>query len=142
MKSKIYAFDSVLYPFPLLVTRDFDIDELRSEFYVALNQTDVAEATDEFNRTPCSTARTVTVVRKSNNKVYYMVMLFRPKQTSVGVMAHEATHVCTSLGYWLGFGELTPNNDEPQAYYVGWVTDCINSVLSHHPETMKGALLE
>lgn len=142
MKSEIFKFDPVIYPFPVLVTRNFDIDELRDEFYVAINQSEVAEASDEFNRTPCSTARTVNVVRKKDNKVFFMVMIFRPKAMTPGIMAHEAVHVCSSMGYWLGFGEPTPNNDEPHAYFTGWVTDCVDSVLRKHPERMTGVLLE
>ena len=38
----------------------------------------------------------------------------------------------------LGFTTPAAYNDEPYAYFVQWVTDCIYSVLMDEPEEMHG----
>lgn len=48
---------------------------------------------------------------------------------SVGDIAHESVHVATEL-----FSEIgaihTPDNQEPFAYLVGWIADCIHQVIT------------
>lgn len=140
MKSKIYEFDPVLYPFPIHVTKDFDKEELKS-IYKVLNSSDVEEPiTDEFDAPDTTTARFVTVVDEKSGSMCYLVLLFRPEVIGAGNAAHEAVHLANAYLQYLGFSSPAAYNDEPYAYFVQWVTNCIWSVLIDEPDKMKGVL--
>ena len=53
-----------------------------------------------------------------------------------------ADHIANAYLQDLGFAAPTPWNDEPHAYFVQWVTNCIWSVLVDKPEDMRGELLQ
>lgn len=140
MKSKIYEFDPVLYPFPIHVTKEFDVEELKS-IYKALNASDEeVPITDEFDVSETTVARVVNVVDAESGKMYYLVLLCRPNLIGAGNAAHEAVHLANAYLQYLGFGSPAAYNDEPYAYFVQWVTNCILSVLVDKTEDMKGVL--
>lgn len=140
MKSIIYKFDPVIYPFPLLVSKDFDIQELRDRFYYVLNKEDVKEITDELNANPTSVARTILLVEKNTGNVFICVFIYKPNKINVGFIAHEALHANTLNGFLLGITPPSIEDDEPQAYFVQWVANCIESVLKGRPEKNNGLL--
>ena len=137
MKSIIYEFDPVIYPFPLLVSKQFDIHELRDRFYVALNKEDVAPIEHELDKSPTRTAVTMLVVEKRTSKVFFLVLFYQLNRINVGIIAHEAFHVNTMNCDFLGIGPAVPNNDEPQAYFVQWAADCVNSVLKNRQDELN-----
>lgn len=96
MKTKIYEFDPVIYPFPIHVTKDFDKEELKS-IYKALDSEGKEEPiTDEFDAQETTTARVVTVVDAKSGKMYYIVLLNQPEVIGAGTAAHEAVHLANA----------------------------------------------
>lgn len=140
MKSKIYEFDPVIYPFPIHVTKDFDKEELKS-IYKALDSEE-KEVPIDLDVPSTTTARTIQVVDANNGNLFYLVCLFRPEEAGAGVSAHEADHIATAYLQDLGVQSPTPWNDEPHAYFVQWVTNCIWSVIIDETDKMKGKLYE
>lgn len=145
MKSKIYEFDPVIYPFPIHITKEWDEDEMKKK-YKALNASDEEVAfTDELSHTQDTTARVINVVDAESGKMYYLVVLFRPQDIGAGISAHEAVHLANAYLQYLGFSCPSAYNDEPYAYFVQWVTNCIYSVVSNVQDAidaMKGKLIE
>jgi len=140
MKSKIYEFDPVLYPFPIHVTKDFDKEELKSIYNGTNSEGD--EVPLDIDIPSTTTARTFQAVEKESGNHYYLVCLLKPEDIGAGIVAHEADHITNAYLQDLGFSLPTPWNDEPHAYFLQWVTDCIWSVLINEPEEMKGVLLD
>lgn len=142
MKSKIYEFDPMIYPFPIHITKDFDVEELKKK-YKAVNASDEeVTITDEFDHTSDTTARVINVADAESGKMYYLVVLFRPQDVGAGISAHEAVHIANAYLQYLGFSCPSAYNDEPYAYFVQWVTNCIWSVLVDEEDKMKGKLIE
>lgn len=143
MKSKIYEFDPVIYPFPIHITKEWDDDEMKKK-YSALNASDEEVAiTDELNNNDGrTTARVINVVEEESGKMYYLVLLFRPQDIDAGISAHEAVHLANAYLQFLGFSCPSAYNDEPYAYFVQWVTNCIYSVINDTQEVMRGKLIE
>lgn len=140
MKSKIYEFDPVLYPFPIHVTKEFDVEELK-RIYKTLNESDEeVPITDEFDASETTTARFIYVTGAESGNIYYLILLCRPNVIGAGNAAHEAVHLANAYLQYLGFGSPAAYNDEPYAYFVQWVTNCIWSVLVDKTEDMKGDL--
>lgn len=137
MKSKIYEFDPVIYPFPIHITKDFDIEELKENYKTH----DEKAITDEFDTDSYTTARVVAVTDAESGGLHYLVLLFRPDSIGAGNSAHEAVHLANAYLQYLGFSCPSAYNDEPYAYFVQWVTNCIWGVLIDEPEKMKGKLL-
>ena len=140
MKSKIYEFDPVIYPFPIHVTKDFDKEELKS-IYNALDSEE-KEVPIDLNVPNTTTARTIQVVNTDNGNLFYLVCLFHPEEAGAGVASHEADHIATAYLQDLGVPSPTPWNDEPHAYFVQWVTNGIWSVIIDETDKMKGKLYE
>lgn len=142
MKSKIYEFDPVIYPFPIHITKEWDEDELKKK-HRALNASDEEVAfTDELSHTQDTTASVINVVDAESGKMHYLVLLFRPQDIGAGISAHEAVHLANAYLQYLGFSCPSAYNDEPYAYFVQWVTNCIYSVITDSQATMKGNLLQ
>ena len=142
MKSVIYKFDPVIYPFPLLVSKDFVADELKDMFYILTSDTEAEEAGDSFDPTPTTAARTARVIDKQNMNVYFLVTLFTPNSVPVGIIAHEAFHTNSYNCDLLGIPGRSPDTDEPQAYFTQWVAECIHSVITGEQEKLNAKLFE
>ena len=141
MKTKFYEFDPVIYPFPLLVCKyvsGHTPDDIASTFNGVVDEHTVQAIDDGFRPNPTSIAKTACVVSKKSGEMYYLVILYRPRRCSFGVVTHESLHVMTMLFDWLGIKPPTLSEDEPHAYFSQWVANCIGSILEGHPEMMKG----
>ena len=135
-ESKIYRFDPVIYPYPLYVTMEYKVDEIESIYSHLLNQQDAKNL--ELNINSTNILKSVPVKDKMTGEVGYLVVICDPVRSTVGAMAHEALHVNTFNNALLGFEAPTYENDEQNAYYIQWVADCINSVISGFPEEEGG----
>lgn len=142
MKSEIYEFDPVIYPFKLLVSRVFDVEELGGMFYCVDDEENLRDAPGEFVPSRRTVARTIQCAPKDGSQTCYLVLLYRPKVIGVGTLSHESLHIANFVGEWLGFLPKKADEDEPQAYLVQWLSNCIESVLRGHPEKMKGVKVE
>jgi len=97
---------------------------------------------DELLATPTLTASTRCVMDKETCYMKYLVIIYKPKRVRWGIVAHESLHVLTLLNDWLGIEPPKADNDEPHAYFIGWLADCVGSLIDRRPERMKGKLLE
>lgn len=142
MKSVIYEFDPVIYPFKLLVSKNFDTEELGKMFYCVDDDENLIDSPEEFVPQRRTIARTIECAPKDGSETCYLVLLYHPKVIGLGTVAHESLHIANFVGEWLGFLPKKANEDEPQAYLVQWLSNCIDMVLKGHPEKMKGVKVE
>lgn len=140
MKSKIYEFNPVIYPFPIQVTKDFDLEELKGIYKALDSEEKEVPITNEFDATEATVARVVNVVDAKSGKMYYLVLCYRPDEIGAGCAAHESVHLANAYLQYLGFSCPSAYNDEPYAYFVQWVTNCIWSVLVDKTDEMNGVL--
>ena len=138
MKSVIYSFDPVIYPFKLLVTKEFDSKELSEMFYCVDENENLDDAPDEFVPNRRTIARTLEVADKENCQTYMLILLCKPKLIGQGTISHESYHVINIVAEWLGFLPKKSSEDEPMAYLIQWVSNCIEQTLKGHPERMEG----
>ena len=138
MKSVIYEFDPVIYPFKLLVSKDFDAKELGDMFYCVDDDENLIDSPGEFIPGRRTIARTIQCAPKDGSETCYMVLLYQPKFIGTGILAHESLHIANFVGEWLGFLPKKASEDEQQAYLVQWISNCIECVLKGRPEHMKG----
>lgn len=139
MKSVIYTFDPVIYPWPLLVTKKFDAQELDKLFYVYDRKYELFEPKDEFHLSDAVIARTVEVHSRETNQIGIIILLNKPKEIGNGVIAHEAYHAANMIAARLGFSpENITEDDEPCAYLLQWIANCVASVLEGKPKVMNG----
>ena len=142
MKSTIYEFDAVIYPFKLLVTKDFEPKELSDNFYVVNDHDELEDAPKEFVPSRRTIARTLQVADKKECHTSMLILLCHPKSIGKGTVSHESFHVVNIISEWLGFFPKSAMEDEPGAYLIQWVSNCIDSVLRNRPDGMKGVKLE
>ena len=142
MKSTIYEFDAVIYPFKLLVTKDFEPKELSDNFYVVNDRDELEDAPNEFVPSRRTIARTLQVADKKECHSSMLILLCHPKVIGQGTISHESFHVVNIVSEWLGFFPKNAMEDEPGAYLIQWVSNCIDSVLRNRPDGMKGVKLE
>lgn len=142
IRSKLYEFDPVIYPFKLLVSKDFEPKELGEMFYCIDDNENLIDSPEEFVPARRTIARTIQCAPKDGSKTCYLVLLCKPKLIEAGVISHESIHIANFVGEWLGFLPKKANEDEPQAYLVQWISNCIASVKQGHPEWMKGGYYE
>lgn len=142
MKSTIYEFDAVIYPFKLLVTKDFVPKELSDKFYVVNDNDELEDAPNEFVPSRRTIARTLQVADKKEFHTSMLILLCHPKVIGQGTISHESFHVVNIVSEWLGFFPKSAMEDEPGAYLIQWVSNCIDSVLRNRPDGMKGVKVE
>lgn len=142
MKSTIYEFDAVIYPFKLLVTKDFEPKELSDNFYVVNDHDELEDAPNEFVPSRRTIARTLQVADKKECHTSMLILLCHPKVIGQGTISHESFHVVNIVSEWLGFFPKNAMEDEPSAYLIQWVSNCIDSVLRNKPDGMKGVKVE
>ena len=142
MKSTIYEFDAVIYPFKLLVTKDFEPKELSDNFYVVNDRDELEDAPNEFVPSRRTIARTLQVADKKECHTSMLILLCHPKVIGQGTISHESFHVVNIVSEWLGFFPKNAMEDEPGAYLIQWVSNCIDSVLRNKPDGMKGVKVE
>lgn len=143
MKSKIYEFNPVIYPFPLLVTKKFDAKELKDRFYRLVNDYECTDCTENtFAPGKSVTARCLQLCEKETDQIYYMVLIAKPNIVRYGVVTHESIHIANIYLQFLGLSSAESWEDEAYAYFGQWVANCMWSVLNNDPELMNGKLFE
>ena len=140
MKSKIYEFDPVVYPWRILVTKNFDPEELDELFYVVNTNNELEEPGNNFHPAGNCIARTLFVVSKNKYLRYIICLLVRPKEIGTGTMAHEAYHAANMFAEQLGFLPDKFEYDEPEAYLIQWIANCIDSVMRNKANVLKGEI--
>lgn len=120
----IHEFDPLIYPRKIWILKGCNEKFIKENFTERLGEEIIFENRDG-NESACTVYPNVKL--KQNSKYGYLVYI--QSHLPVGSIAHEATHVATEL-----FNEIgaihTPDNQEPFAYLVGWITDCIYQVVT------------
>lgn len=137
--SKIKSFNPIIYPRILYVAKNLTVDEINKRF-VVFDGNGKESVADE--KSICeSKAVTFSVVDKRTNNFGVAVILYNNatignnnatkgyNNVTIGTLAHESVHaadiIFEQLGmYTQGFNE----GNEPYAYLVGWITDCLNKI--------------
>ena len=125
MRNKtIHEFHPSIYPRRIWVVKGSNEKFVKDNFTERLGEEIVFENKDG-NEPSCTVLPYVKL--RSNGKYGYLVYI--QSRLSVGDIAHESVHVATEL-----FSEIgaihTPDNQEPFAYLVGWIADCIHQVIT------------
>lgn len=128
--TKIYEFDPVIYPTRLYVAINPPFEKVDKMFYM-LDEDDkvVDEAKKEYNSHFSAIATTFIVANKKDNWKGCLVVIWRRKECGAGICAHEATHIYDWLDKEMGLDCQEWDNDEPKAYMVQWIANCIDKVL-------------
>lgn len=142
MKSKIYKFNPVIYPFPLLVTKDFDKEEIKARYNAMSSNGEEVDISESLEASEDTTARVVNIANKESGSMGYLVLLYRPNDTGAGILGHEALHIANAYLQYLGFSKANAYDDEPYAYFVQWLINCMWSVLIDEPDKMNGVLIQ
>lgn len=117
MTHKIHEFDPVIYPRRLWVAVGVPTAVLNDMFEDKLE--DLAES---------SNAEVINARRlKPDVKGGVLIRFKNKKEMTANVMAHEAVHAAIEIFDYTGCG-ISYNNQEPFAYLVGWIAQCIDDV--------------
>lgn len=129
---KIHEFNPTVYPFRLWVGVNVPSQEIKDKFWTwNIGDDTISDITDNNLSMNNVAATTYPVCCKEDNWIGAFVNISRKDKCSVGVMAHEASHVCDFLSDRLGLvGEIDKmfSHGEARAYFIEWVANCINQV--------------
>lgn len=121
-KCKVHEFHPQIYPRKLWVVKGGDVDSLKDMF----TQTDGKEL--DFKGSSQYLATTCNVMMKDESRLLGELIYFTSvKQMNAENISHEATHAALDIFSDLGC-EVHYDNQEPFAYLVGWIADCIEQV--------------
>lgn len=116
-KIKIHQFDSVIYPVKLWITITSNLLPIRERFVrYPSGKKFVITGTEGL------LAFTDLVASKETKEIGILITIKSRNNLSIGLIAHEATHVSDKL--WNHIGERNPGN-EANAYLVEWIANCI-----------------
>ena len=122
-KFEIRKFDPVIYPRKVWVAKGG-------------TKKNLADIFDDMERDPYmvsddvvdnSYAMTDDVVERSSGDYGVVVWLHKLNDITTGIIAHEADHAANQIFKAIG-AKVDVTNDEPHAYLVGFITDCIHKV--------------
>lgn len=120
---KIFEYDPMIYPRKIWVSIGASTEELNAELEGIEDMKDsaIAVTSHTFNK---------------NNKLGGVLIRFNKKSNiTAEVAAHEATHAALGIYEYVG-ADVDVENQEPFAYLVGFITDCI--WLSKNYKNKKG----
>lgn len=120
-KVKIHEFSPAIYPIKLWVVISNNGEGIFERFIDA-------ETKKEFSPSVIHDYEALTCyVQCKESPTYYGVLIITTskKYLTVNNMAHEAVHATKFI--WKHIGEIHPG-EEAEAYLVGWITGCINTV--------------
>jgi len=129
-KAKVYEFDPVIYPMRLWIAVKLPFEEAAEAFYGY--DTNYSTAVDlqekEYNSHWTAIATCTPVGHKENGWKGILCNIMRPKDFTVGVVAHESTHVCDFMCEQFGVGGYDFEKGEARAYFTQWVASCMDKV--------------
>ena len=117
---KIYQFDAVIYPIKLWVSITNDLTEITDKFLDL-------DTMGEFNyKTPTKVCAFMQMVLSKEDEFVGALCVFKNKKyCTTKMITHEATHAARRI--WEHLNE-DPTGEEADAYLVGWIAGCIESV--------------
>lgn len=118
---RVYGFDPQIYPRRIWVALGGDEGTLRASF----QQNDGKQL--EFADMDRFVANTTAVQQIDTGLLGELIWFPKKSDMRFDYIAHEATHAAMDI-----FGDIgivpDVNNQEPLAYLVGWISDCIDKV--------------
>lgn len=106
-----FEYDPIIYPRKLCVYIGKDLEQLLSAEFPSLA---LPEARYDA-------AAYLSSQRKSDHKYAILAIFPSKKSMTMGLMVHEASHVCDYIEKDLDI----PHGGEPSAYLLGWIGDCL-----------------
>ena len=130
MNKQIKEFSPTIYPVRVWVANNVPIKQVMDKFNV---RTSTGEATnfieEDFSKDNGVTASTYIVFDKKTKQGGTLVYIFAPKRAKVNIICHEAAHCADFICETFGITKGKYEDGEAYAYLIGWVAECIDSVL-------------
>ena len=111
-KQGYYEYDPVIYPRKLWVHIGKDLEELIDTEFDGCSPPEKEYGGVTYGE----------VVRKSDDRYGILVSFKKPKDMTMGVCVHEASHACDDIEEAIGM----EHGGESSAYLIGWIASCIN----------------
>lgn len=120
-KTIIHEFDPCIYPRLLWVVKGGTLEGIQ----------ETLEITRECEEDEKSGALTIPVRRKEDNRFGYCIWFSKSGDIRRGDwIAHESTHAALCIFEDIG-ARISYEDQEPFAYLVGWIFECIDKVRKH-----------
>lgn len=117
MSVKIHQFNPVIYPRKLWVVKGGNSDLIKRHFTDAYDsEIKIDEIGDGFDG--------MAMKVRSKAEGTYGSLVWIISNANIGIISHEASHAAMDILSDIGF-KLDDKNQEPLAYMIGWITDCI-----------------
>lgn len=121
IKTEIHEFDLYIYPRKIWVCIGGTIEGIKQHVRT-LERTEL-----DFSQVAPFDACTVACRSKASDKIGELIYFPDKRVMTFGIVAHEATHaaldVCADIDL-----RIDAANQEPFAYLVGYIADCIEKV--------------
>ena len=114
-------FDPIIYPYKIWVAITQDFNDVSSHFVSYKDRGDI-----KFSDTDKCHAMTMAVMHKEDYKYGAIILFKSKKEMNIGSITHEASHAAKLLFEHIG---ADPAEHEPFEYLVGWIAECIWTVL-------------
>ena len=130
MSKQIKEFNPTIYPIKVWVANNVPIKQVIAKFYVRTDNGEAADFLEEdFNKDNGVTASTFVVFDKKTKQGGTLVYIFAPKRAKVNIICHEAAHCADFICETFSINKGSYEDGEAYAYLIGWVAECIDSVL-------------
>lgn len=130
-KYQIHEFNPTIYPFRLWVGINLSLGDMQNKFYALTDKMERTDFTSEvLGNNTFTIATCYPVSDKKSGWIGIFCGIFRKDRLSVGVAAHEASHITDFISDSFELGGFNFNNGEARAYLVQWAADCIWQVKS------------
>ena len=130
-KHQIHEFSPTIYPFKLWVSVNPSFEDVKDKFWLLNNDNERIDfdAEKSWNSTT-TVASCYPVSDKESGWIGIFCRVFRKDRLSVGVAAHEASHITDFISDSFGLSGFNFDDGEARAYLVEWAANCIWNVKS------------
>ena len=130
-KHQIHEFSPTIFPFRLWVGMNPSFEEVREKFWLLNNENERTDFDAEKSWDSTTTVATCYPVSdKESGLIGIFCGVFRKDRLSVGVAAHEASHITDFISDLFGLSGFNFDDGEARAYLVEWAANCIWNVKS------------
>lgn len=121
-QTEIIEFNPIIYPFKLWVCVKTDLNVIKTNF--------CSYTGDELNiKWPENGIACTLPVQRKDTGHNGVLIVTGNKKFSVSTIAHESVHAADCLFDYIGaYSQSFEEKNEPYAYLVGWIADCIEAV--------------
>lgn len=127
--NQIHEFDPLIYPTRIWVGTRVPKDVIVERFYSLLSDGSVSDF--EYSNDVSSVATCYPVGEKESGWKGILCIIHKPKNTGVGVIAHEAEHIVCWICEQFGIESTTFEDSEPRAYLIQWVANSIYEAMKN-----------